>query len=211
MPLPLPVLTLDELLARRTSARRAADLVAEAGEKRFATWAADIRRVDQEWRDRGFADGAWCAADELSLESAFLQARNCFLQLPLPRIAKMHRARLRRYQRLRYQYEQQHPPFKPFDRRTLYDSQTTNWSTHVPPETESEDERQRQLLHELQHPPFAHPDFPEHPSLAMWREGIHNDWGYTGNWTGFQAITEANDCPSPVHIAMPLPFPPVPY
>ncbi|KAJ7743982.1 hypothetical protein B0H14DRAFT_3514774 [Mycena olivaceomarginata] len=60
----------DELVACRTSAHRASDLIAEADQERVNTQAANIWRLDQEWRDAGFEDGHWNPGDELMWEYA---------------------------------------------------------------------------------------------------------------------------------------------
>ncbi|KAF8193514.1 hypothetical protein K438DRAFT_835365 [Mycena galopus ATCC 62051] len=122
MPRPLPPLTPDELASVEISVHHALDLVAEAAQERINTRAADLRRIDQEWRDLGspLVVGSWWAEQQLTREAMYQTARNCFFQYFGPRERKYLRARLRRYYRLRYQYELQHLPFNhpplPLDR-----------------------------------------------------------------------------------------------
>jgi hypothetical protein len=76
VPQTLPVLMPDNLRALRISARRASDYVAEADQERVNTRAANICRIDQEWRDSGFPDGDWCPGNLLTREHAYRVARS---------------------------------------------------------------------------------------------------------------------------------------
>jgi hypothetical protein len=81
-----------------------------------------------------------------------------------------------------------------------------------------------QFFHELEHPPFSHPEFPEDPALDFWHHGSEimgsmdtqglNAWNTSGRGSGWaqvatphpaSVLTEADDEPSPVTSFVPLP------
>ncbi|KAF8142771.1 hypothetical protein K438DRAFT_1784418 [Mycena galopus ATCC 62051] len=147
-------------------------------------------------------------------------ARNCFFQYLGPRERKYLCARLQRYYRLRYQYELQHPPFNhpplPLDRdddhpvgpgwRSRAISWGWGWGTD--PLLSGEDDEylsSARVHHELQHPPFT-PDFPEHPSRTMWKQGyVHDEGSHFADYQHAYLLTEMDDDISPIRMPIPLP------
>ncbi|KAJ7188438.1 hypothetical protein C8R46DRAFT_1205594 [Mycena filopes] len=100
----LPELSPETLAAVRISALCADTLVAEADAVRARDRQA---MLDQHCRD-GYHD-YW--AHKFTPEFARRLAENTIFHYPRPRRAKMLRAHLRRYERLKSLYEQIHPPF----------------------------------------------------------------------------------------------------
>ncbi|KAF8209817.1 hypothetical protein K438DRAFT_1960050 [Mycena galopus ATCC 62051] len=239
MPRPLPPLTPDKLASVEISVRRALDLVAEAAQERINTHAADLRGIDQEWRDLGspLVVGSWWAEQQLTREAMYQTARNCelalhpgtktlsfrlgFFQYFGPRERKYLHARLRRYYRLRYQYELQHPPFNhpplPLDRDDHYPvgpgwcgwAISWGWGWGADPLLSGEDDEclsSERIHHELQHLPFTHPDFPAHPSRTMWKQGyVYDEGSHFADYQHTYLLTETDDDISPVRMPIPLP------
>jgi hypothetical protein len=65
-------------------------------------------------------------------------------------------------------------------------------------------------IHELVHPPFTHPEFPEDPALTIWKaNGLfvsHRGDSVTSWGNGAADLTEADDEISPIRVTIPLPF-----
>ncbi|KAJ7797033.1 hypothetical protein B0H14DRAFT_2619399 [Mycena olivaceomarginata] len=176
VPQTLPVLTPDNLRALRISARRASDYVAEADQERVNTRAANIRSIDQEWRDSGFPDGDWCPGNLLTREHAYRVARSNFAQFVRPRYVKILRARLHRYERLEHQYRLAHPEPCPAER---------GWSSPINAWTSSGQES-------------LFPDeFPEHPALTLWRANVVHLWDEIAPPKAPHLLVEADDAISP--------------
>ncbi|KAJ7030839.1 hypothetical protein C8F04DRAFT_1186483 [Mycena alexandri] len=172
MPLPLLELSADTIVALEISSRRAQALVAEALQIRADSYDEDMRSLRQVYWDLGHPQD-WTPSDqELTWQYARRLAENsisisltpppCLLPLTpnaafyhyvTPRYAKILRARLRRYERLKY-------------------------------------------LHELEHPLFQHPEFPEHPAATMWREGVSSTTEGLAGW-GSQLLS---DVPTASHL-----------
>jgi hypothetical protein len=72
----LPPMTSDTIRAVAISARRAYDYAAEAAQERLNIRAAEMDRIDQEWRESGFEDHL-CSGEELTWPYARRRARNC--------------------------------------------------------------------------------------------------------------------------------------
>ncbi|KAJ7686744.1 hypothetical protein B0H14DRAFT_3534423 [Mycena olivaceomarginata] len=205
---PLPPAT---ATAVRASANRATALVAEADRERAATWDASLRRLEQEWVDNGWPESSSpSTANELTWEWAFMRAHNAFRLYVPPRYTKILRARLRRYQRLKYLHELAHPPF-------FYPAPSMGPATWGAPSTWEVSAAHDQLLgavlkqiHELVHPPFTHPEFPEDPALTIWKaNGLfvsHRGDSVTSWGNGAADLTEADDEISPIRVTIPLPF-----
>ncbi|KAJ7726610.1 hypothetical protein B0H16DRAFT_1735530 [Mycena metata] len=139
MPRPLPDLTPDTIAALAVSSARAQALLAES--RLLCSTQHDVlmRELAQEYWDLGFPPTFVPSDLELTEQYARRAASNVLYKYPAPRYAKILRARLRRYERLKY-------------------------------------------LYELEHPPFSHPEFPEHPSATMWRAGISTNTKGLGGW-----------------------------
>ncbi|KAJ7756902.1 hypothetical protein B0H14DRAFT_3599006 [Mycena olivaceomarginata] len=146
---PLPVLSPETAAAVQISAQRATDFVIEAATERARVHAytaalQELRdRVEQLHR-RGFNNiyrGSYGHEEGPEQEAKWdrLQAVNTLHHYAAPRNAKILRARFRRYKRLRY-------------------------------------------FHELEHPPFSHPEFPQHPATLMWHNSVALPAGFSG-WT----------------------------
>ncbi|KAJ7017585.1 hypothetical protein C8F04DRAFT_1200287 [Mycena alexandri] len=163
MPRPLPELSPDTVAALQISSRRAQALVTEAREIRRDNHAEDMRLLSEVYWDLGHPQSWTPDARELSWEYVRRLAENTLYHYVPPRYAKILRARLRRYERLKY-------------------------------------------LHELEHPLFTHPEFPEHPAATMWREGVSSTtkglagWGsqLVGDESVASKLTEDDDEISPI-------------
>ncbi|KAJ7024106.1 hypothetical protein C8F04DRAFT_1270664 [Mycena alexandri] len=139
MPRPLPELTQDTIAALAVSSARAQALLAESRSIRATHHDDFMRELTQEYRDLGFPPTFVPSGFELSAQYARRVASNVLYKYPAPRYAKILRARFHRYERLKY-------------------------------------------LYELEHPPFSHPEFPEHPSATMWRAGVSINTKGLGGW-----------------------------
>ncbi|KAJ6467620.1 hypothetical protein C8R47DRAFT_1223527 [Mycena vitilis] len=180
MPIPvtLPPLSPDTQAAVAISARRARDLVVEAREVRAAALESALFLLASTGPDRDFyGDGdfprsAQWLEYELAEETAKLKAHNTILHFVRPRYGKIMRARLRRYFRLKY-------------------------------------------LYEAEHPPFSHPEFPQHPFLTMWHadpmiqasmstKGLDSQ-PYSREEDPARVLSEDDDEISPLLSSIPLP------
>ncbi|KAJ7047953.1 hypothetical protein C8F04DRAFT_1172416 [Mycena alexandri] len=111
MPLPLPELTPDTIAALAISSNRAQALVAESRLLRAAKHDTAMRALAQEYWDLGFPPTYVPSEMELSEQYYHRGATNVLYRYSTPRYAKILRARLRRYERLKYLYELEHPLF----------------------------------------------------------------------------------------------------
>ncbi|KAK7050122.1 hypothetical protein R3P38DRAFT_3173182 [Favolaschia claudopus] len=146
-----PVQSEDTLRALFTSALRAHEYVIEANEELIRIQRLQLDRIRTEGKD---------PFEELITKALLrLAATNALYHYHYPRLAKFHRSRLRRYLRLKYQYEQEHPL-------------------------------------------FTHPEFPEHPSYHLWREGVSHS---ESTDKPVEELTEEDDEISPPSRPKPLP------
>jgi hypothetical protein len=192
----LPEPSEETTAAVKISAKRAADWVVEARAERDAQRARAIRDLIADLEENGLPEYISLSASDFSekldrrqaQDGAFhiFNANSSLIFYPAlsmyvkPRYSKILRARMRRYERLKYQ-------------------------------------------HELIHPPFSLPEFPEHPALTMWKAEVevidHNGgWGSQGwGWASWSAehappvlqaqfLREEDDEISPVVVPRPLPF-----
>jgi hypothetical protein len=130
-----------------------------------------------------------------------------FVQYVPPRFGKILRARFRRYARLKFLYELDHPPFgRPNLPDELWTLDTIHIYIHI-----------LRFFYELEHPPFSHPEFPEDPSFAFWRHGSKitgtmdtqglDGWN-THGWSALHpasVLSEDDDGNSPALYSQPLP------
>ncbi|KAJ7201970.1 hypothetical protein B0H12DRAFT_1244104 [Mycena haematopus] len=223
--MPIPPIDPETAAATLQSAHRATEWAADVQRERESTREARIQALHDELqalRDQWQLDG-WVDHDPLDLEwdvspeCARLRATNALMEYGLLRYSKFLRARLRRYERLKYLHELHTPPFSP------------------PPFPRDLDWGQRRIymhifkfFHHLEYPPFSHPEFPEHPSMTIWRAGESylkrpddpqmwggawgwDDGGREGWWGGTATaevasqLTEADDEISPIVHSVPLP------
>ncbi|KAJ7872363.1 hypothetical protein B0H14DRAFT_3439043 [Mycena olivaceomarginata] len=194
---------------------RAMAWVAQADQERVRTHNADVAKLVQEWRDRGWvAMQANDVKEALTRTHTLMVARNTFAHYVPSRFGKILRARFRRYHRLKYLYELDHPQSPcPSMPEELWALDTIGVYLRI-----------FQFFHELEHPPFSHPDFPEDPALDFWRHGSEitgsmdtrglNGWNTRGRGSGWALVatphpagvlTEDDDEPSPVAGFVPLP------
>ncbi|KAJ7754862.1 hypothetical protein B0H16DRAFT_1722567 [Mycena metata] len=101
-----PALSPETAAAVEISSRRAAAYVAEARRVRAEDYDRNLGALTQ-GDTEGFTPSAW----DLTEESSRLSSRNAFFHYVPPRRAKIIRARIRRYERLKYLYELEHPLF----------------------------------------------------------------------------------------------------
>ncbi|KAJ6450009.1 hypothetical protein C8R47DRAFT_1230443 [Mycena vitilis] len=149
-----------ESIAALRAPRSPATIAAlHASAARASAWAKEahalrVLRLDHPW-----------AGDTFGLSYCKTAAQNIFRLFIRVRFHKIHRARLRRYQRLRY-------------------------------------------LYELEHPPFATAEFPEHPSMELWRAPFDlSSCGWACQTTAKEPpfLTEDDDQISPVLFTSSLP------
>ncbi|KAJ7788722.1 hypothetical protein B0H14DRAFT_3503879 [Mycena olivaceomarginata] len=176
----LPEPSEETTAAVKISAKCAADLVVEARAERDAQHARAICDLIADLEENGLPEYISLSASDFSEKLDRRQAQDALSMYVKPRYSKILRARMRRYERLKYQ-------------------------------------------HELIHPPFSHPEFPEHPALTMWKAEVEvidhkggwgsQGWGW-GSWSAeyappvppVQFLREEDDEISPVVVPRPLPF-----
>ncbi|KAJ7358256.1 hypothetical protein DFH08DRAFT_953437 [Mycena albidolilacea] len=194
---------------------RAVAWVAQADQERVRTHTANVAQLVQEWRDpRWPTTQAEDVKEGLTRTYALMVARNTFAHYVPSRFGKILRTRFRRYHRLKYLYELDHPQFPcPIVPHELWALDTI--SVYV---------RIFQFFHELEHPPFSHLEFPEDPALEFWHHGSEitgsmdtrglNGWNTMGRGSGWaqvatphpaSVLTEDDDESSPVAGSVPLP------
>ncbi|KAJ7830046.1 hypothetical protein B0H14DRAFT_3465084 [Mycena olivaceomarginata] len=94
------------------SRERAIAWVAEAQRERRLTHAARLQALIEEWQSSGWrTNDISLLENELSWETARLVATTCLADYAPSRFGKILRARLRRYERLKYLHELHTPPF----------------------------------------------------------------------------------------------------
>ncbi|KAK7053873.1 hypothetical protein R3P38DRAFT_3171212 [Favolaschia claudopus] len=151
--MPLSPLTEEEVAATDQSQLRAHQYVIEADEQRILAQRAQLARI--------LAGGREPFEALIKAADARVAAQNALFMYTRPRLAKLYRARLRRYRRLKY-------------------------------------------LYELEHPPFTHPEFREHPAQIIWRENTAEGWRVENDVPASE-LTATDDEISPPSFPKPLP------
>ncbi|KAJ7200383.1 hypothetical protein GGX14DRAFT_572133 [Mycena pura] len=152
--LPLPPLNPDTTAAVQKSARRAKRWAADVEQERISTHDMRLRTLQRECEERGWSPDPSYLERQLSAESVHLHATNTLR--PPPHFGKILRAGLRRFARLQYI----HYCSNPRPERAI-----------IPPGPGADWPRIYNFFYNLAYPPFSHPEFPEHPSVAIWRAG----------------------------------------
>ncbi|KAJ7309196.1 hypothetical protein DFH08DRAFT_1088332 [Mycena albidolilacea] len=108
---PLPEVNPETAAAVRISAQRAAKLVVEARAERDAQRARAVHDLFADLIKNGLPDYITLSGSDFSESVDRCRAHETFRHYVRPRYSKILRARIRRYRRLKYEYELVHPPF----------------------------------------------------------------------------------------------------
>ncbi|KAJ7190625.1 hypothetical protein GGX14DRAFT_579708 [Mycena pura] len=154
--MPLPPLSPDTAAAVQKSAHRAKRWAADVEQERISTHDARLRLLQRECEERGWCPDSSYLERELSAETALLHATNTLQHYAPPRFGKILRAGLRRFARLQYLY---------------YRSNHRPEHAVIPPGPGADWPRIYNFFYNLAYPRFSHPEFPVHPSVAIWHAG----------------------------------------
>ncbi|KAF7342849.1 hypothetical protein MSAN_02001000 [Mycena sanguinolenta] len=112
---PLPELHPETAAAVLISQQRARDCLIEARLERDKQRAQAVRALIADLEQNGLPDYFTVRAADFDEETSRRDAEYALSRFAQPRLAKMHRARVRQYRRRKYAHELIHPPFSPPD------------------------------------------------------------------------------------------------